>query len=163
MAAGVLDAMRAEAEGHHFYLMAAQTTTDEQGRQVFEQLAEEELAHLEFLKKQHGALLATGRPDTSAKLGARRQLAGSSPIFSPAIRDRVGEAHFEMTALSVGMQLELTAEKFYRSQAEEASDDAVRAFFNELADWEAGHYEALSNQQETLKEDYWAQSGFAPF
>ena len=36
-------------------------------------------------------------------------------------------------------------------------------FFTELAEWEAGHYEALLTQQESLKEDYWSASRFSPF
>lgn len=163
MAEGVLAAMRAETEGHHFYLMAARSTGDAQGKEVFEQLAHEELDHFEFLKKQYGALVKTGAPDGEAKLGSRLELRGDSPIFSSSLRNRLGEAHFEMTALSVGIQLELSAQTFYRKQGKEASNDAVRAFFEELAQWEAGHYEALYSQQESLKEDYWAGSRFSPF
>lgn len=163
MAEAVLAAMRAEVEGRHFYLMAARTTEDEQGRGVFEQLAEEELAHHEFLKRHYKALVETGRPDEGARLGSRADLSGSSPIFSPALRARIADAHFEMTALSVGIQLELQAQTFYREQAKQASDGTVRAFFEELADWESGHYNALLAQQDSLKEDYWSASGFSPF
>lgn len=163
MADGVLAAMRAEIEGHHFYKMAALSTHDDQGKQVFEQLAQEELDHFEFLQKQHGALVETGAPDSTAKLGTAIPLRGDSPIFSSSLKDRLGEAHFEMTALSVGIQLELSAQSFYKRESEAATNDAVRAFFLELAEWEAGHYEALLTQQESLKEDYWAASRFSPF
>lgn len=163
MAEGVRDAIRAEAEGRHFYLMAARSTEDEQGRAVFEQLADEELEHLEFLKAQYRSLVETGRPDPSARLGRPTRLEGESPIFSSRIRERLGEAHYEMTALSVGIQLELGAQAFYKAQAQAASDQAVEAFFLELAEWEAGHYRALLVQQEALKEDYWASSGFSPY
>jgi rubrerythrin len=163
MAQAVLDAMRAEAEGHHFYRMAAGATEDSRGRRTFEQLAVEELGHLEFLRKQYRALVETGRPDAAARLGTPARLEGESPIFSPAIRGRLGEAHFEMTALSVGVQLELGAETFYKRQAEAATSGSIRSFFEELAAWEAGHYRALLAQQESLKEDYWSSSGFAPF
>lgn len=163
MAEGVRDAIRAEAEGRHFYLMAARSTADEQGRSVFEQLADEELEHLEFLKVQYRALVETGRTDPAARLGKPSRLEGESPIFSAKIRERLGEAHYEMTALSVGIQLELGAQTFYKSQAGRATDDNVKAFFLELAEWEAGHYEALLAQQEALKEDYWASSGFSPY
>ena len=68
-----------------------------------------------------------------------------------------------MTALSVGIQLELAAQTFYKGQSEEASNDTVRDFFAELAEWESGHYQALLTQQEALKEDYWSTSRFSPF
>ena len=163
MVDGVRDAIQAETEGHQFYLMAARTTEDEQGRQVFEQLAAEELEHVRFLKSQYTALVETGKPDGSTRLGKPVTFRAESPIFSSRIKDRIGEAHFEMTALSVGIQLELAAETFYKRQAEAAADPAVRSFFEELARWEAGHYQALLGQQESLKEDYWAASRFSPF
>ena len=39
---GLVKAMQAEHEGRYFYLMAADTTTDPQGREVFQRLADEE-------------------------------------------------------------------------------------------------------------------------
>jgi rubrerythrin len=163
MADGLLSAMRAEHEGHHFYRMAAQTTDDEKGKQVFERLAAEELDHFEFLKGQYQSVLETGKPNADLTLGPRSDLTGKSPIFSDELRARVGDAHYEMTALAVGIQLELTAERFYSGAAEEAPDPQVAAFYRELAAWEKGHYEALLAQQDDLKEDYWSASGFAPF
>jgi rubrerythrin len=160
---GLQRAIQAEVEGHHFYLMAAASTTDEQGKNIFETLAHEELEHAQFLRSQHGAFLKTGRPDPVARLGRPSTLIGPSPIFSPKLRERIREAHFEMTALSIGIQLELSAIAFYRGQASEAQDQGVRAFFSELADWENGHYQALLRQQESLKDDYWSSSGFSPF
>jgi hypothetical protein len=39
----------------------------------------------------------------------------------------------------------------------------VKAFLESLAEWESTHYHALLRQQESLRELYWAESGFAPF
>ena len=163
IADALLKAMQAEREGQHFYMMAAQTCEDAKGRAVFEQLAAEELEHARFLKAQYQSVLDTGGPDKSLKLGPPTDLSGPSPIFSEKIRDRIKDAHFEMTALSVGAQLELDAQKYYTEQAAETDDDIIKAFYLELAAWEAGHYRALLAQQDSLKEDYWSASGFAPF
>jgi rubrerythrin len=163
VAEGLKKAMLAELEGHHFYQMAARATDDPQGKQVFQRLAQEELEHHEFLKAQFKAVLTDGAPDTGLKLGQPVPLTGDSPIFSAALVERIGQAHYEMTALSVGAQLELAAERFYREAAAAADSAVVRGFYEELADWESGHYHALLAQQESLKEDYWAAGGFAPF
>jgi rubrerythrin len=143
--------------------MASRSTEDEQGKRVLRSLAEEELEHVRFLKAQHAALLATGRPDEGIKLGARAELTGTSPIFSAGLLARAGEAHLEMSALSIGIQLELGAVQFYGEQAKAAPHPRVRAFFEELAEWERGHYHALLQQQESMKDDYWAGGGFSPF
>lgn len=163
IADGLQQAMRTETDGHHFYLLAAGKVEDDQGREVFETLAREELGHLSFLKSHYESFIKTGKPDPAARLGPRASLEGDNPVFSEKLRRRIGEAHFEMSALSIGIQLELNAERYYREQAEQAPHPDVKDFFHELADWEAGHYHALLRQQESLKEDYWAAGGFAPF
>jgi rubrerythrin len=156
-------AIQAEVEGHHFYLMAARTTQDVKGREVFEQLAKDEVDHMEHLRAQYRSVLETGAPDASLHLGPLPVLRGESPIFTEGLKARAGEAHFEMTALSVGVQLELQAETFYRKQAEECGDEGLAKFWNELAEWESGHYHLLLRQQEFLKEDYWSTNSFSPF
>ncbi len=165
IAAALEQAIQAESDGYHFYFMTSHSTEDPKAKEVFARLAEEEMQHARFLRRQHRAILETGRPDETASLGPRKVvLAGPSPIFSPGLRSRVKEAHLEMSALSIGIQLELDSERFYREQARQSHDDpAVRRFFEELADWESGHYAALRAQMDELKEDYWNQGGFAPF
>lgn len=163
VAQGLVRAIQAEREGQHFYLMAAKTCQDEKGRDVFTQLAGEEAEHAKFLKMQYVSLIETGKPDAGIKLGKGTELEGSSPIFSDKIRSRLKDAHFEMTALSVGAQLELDAQKYYSERAAETDDIVIKTFYFELAEWEGGHYRALLAQQDSLKEEYWSQNGFAPF
>lgn len=162
VADALLKAMQAEREGQHFYMMAAQTCKDPKGQETFEALALEELDHAEFLRKQYHSVLETGLPDKNVKLGKRMELIGANPIFSDKLRDRLKDAHFEMTALAVGAQLELDAHKFYSKMAAESEDSFIKEFYLELAEWESGHYHSLIAQQDSLKEDYWSDNSFAP-
>lgn len=163
VADGIAKAIQAEVDGYHFYMMAARSTSDAKGRETFEMLAQEELDHQDFLKKQYKAITETGKPDSSVRLGKPADFSGMSPIFSEQIKARVRDAHYEMSALSIGIQLELSAINFYKTEAEAAPMAEIRAFYMELADWETGHYRMLLSQQESLKEDYWSDSGFSPF
>ncbi len=156
-------AIRAEGDGFNFYSMAAGSIKDEKGKEVFFTLAQEELSHKHFLEAQLESFRKNGSVDKSIKLGNPAGLESDSPIFSPQIKNRLKEAHFEMSALSVGIQLELSAQNFYRKEAKEAKDPDVREFFEKLAEWEALHYHALLRQQDELKDDYWTDGGFAPF
>jgi rubrerythrin len=160
---GLAQAMRAEREGRYFYEMAAAATEDSKGKEVFLHLAEEETGHFEFLRAQYESLSKTGRIDTAVRLGEKPDMTGPSPIFSERLRDRIKDAHHEMTALSVGAQLERDAELFYKREAEAVEDLEVKRFYLELAAWEATHYSALIAQADELKESYWAESGFSPF
>jgi rubrerythrin len=159
----LLKAMKAEREGYGFYMMAAQSSSDEKGKKIFETLASEELDHMHFLKGQYDAIVKTGKPDPNLKLGTQLDLGGSFPIFSDAIKSRLKGAHIEMSALAIGIQLELDAMNFYKTQALGTADPGIKKFFETLADWESGHYHALLRQETALKEDYWSESGFAPF
>ncbi|HUU03998.1 MAG TPA: ferritin family protein [Myxococcota bacterium] len=160
---GLQQAIRNESDGYHFYTMAAGNIKDEKGQEIFETLALEERAHMSFLKKQHQSLVETGRVDKTISLGTPAELKGENPIFSEAIKNRISDAHFEMSALSIGIQLELNSQQYYKKQSDLADIPEVRAFYDRLSDWESGHYHALLRQQESLKEDYWAGGGFAPF
>lgn len=160
---GLQKAIQAEVEGHHFYLMAAKSIADAKGREVFEKLAQDEVAHARFLQAQYDALRATGKVDAGISLGEPRKFDGPHPIFSDELHARIKDAHFEMTALSVGAQLELNAIEFYRAQAEATENADVAAFYRKLSEWESGHYHALLTEQDSLKKDYWTEGQFSPF
>lgn len=159
----IAKAIQAEAYGQIFYLMAAETTQDERGKGIFRQLAEEEKSHQTFLKAQYHSLKEKGELDNSVHLGKPMAFVSANPIFSDAIKTRVKEAHFEMTALSVGAQLELSAVQFYKAAAGKAQDPKIKEFFNFLVKWEQTHYDALTRQEKTLKEEYWTGQGFSAF
>ncbi len=163
MTDGLKQAIEAEIDGYHFYMMAAQSTADPKGREVFETLAREEVDHQHFLRAQYRSLVETGRVDAKAKLGPRLALTGSSPIFTNELKNRTKAPNYEMSALSIGSQLEISAVNFYSTEADKASDPAVKAFYRELAEWEQGHYQALNRQLETLRGEHWDSSGFSPF
>jgi len=67
-----------------------------------------------------------------------------------------------VSALSIGMKLEMEDFTFYRERAKKATTPATKKFYSELAAWERGHYEAFKNQLESLKEDYFAANHFVP-
>ena len=160
---GLLEAIRAEHQGEHFYRMAARATDNPQGREVLSEMALEEREHADFLKTQYQAILETGKIDGKRKLAQKNIPSGPNPIFSKEFRARLKDAHAEMTNLSIGIQLELSGMEYYGKLAKAAEDSEVKAFFSELREWEAGHYRALLDQYDALQEDYWAGNGFAPF
>ena len=156
-------AIQAEIEGHGFYMMAAQSTKDAQGQTMFQQFAQDELEHADVLRQMYDQLMVAGALEGSVRLPPPGRLANPSAIFSNALRDRIREAHYEMTALSVGVQLEETAMNFYRKHATLSKDEALQDLFNDLYEWERGHFQALLAQLEELKDEYWQSNNFQPF
>src|SRR5512136_3038092 len=112
--AGLKEAILTEQSGSQFYTMAADNTKDPQGQEVFRQLARDEAEHKDWLQRQYRHLLeGTAWEEFQAKPHA--ELSGPSPVFSARLRSRIGEAHWEMTALSVGLALEDATIVRYRS------------------------------------------------
>ncbi len=163
---GLKQAIQGEGDGYNFYTMASMNTEDEKGREVFQTLAQEEKSHIAFLKGQYKSIKEQGKVDGALKLPKQHEFTGDHPIFSPELKSRIKDAHMEMSALSIGIQLELSAIKFYEGEHDEAKRQNapdVADFYQMLVDWEKGHYDALLGEQDNLKEDYWAAGGFAPF
>jgi rubrerythrin len=159
---GLKIAIEAELTGHEFYNNAARSTNDPKGKETFSKMALEEMGHLNYLRHQYQSILETGSYDFSRKLGKGTRKHSVGPIFSKEIKSRIKNSHFEVSALSIGMKLEQDAMNFYRSCAEKAETKDVKAFYNELAAWEEGHYQAFKNQLQMLKEEYFQANNFIP-
>ena len=159
---GLKVAIEAELTGYQFYKNAAESTKDQKGKDAFSMMAEEELGHFNYLRHQYQSVLQKGGYDFSEKLPGKKHQHASSPIFSEEIKGRIKDSHFEVSALTIGMKLELDAMNYYRSCAKQADDEKAKQFFLDLADWEQDHYLAFERQLEMLKEEYFQANNFIP-
>ncbi|MEO0004951.1 MAG: ferritin family protein [candidate division WOR-3 bacterium] len=159
---GLKEAMIAERTGIEFYQAAAEKTVDPQGKEVFLRLADEERRHLEYLRRQfENVFNNSGFEPLTDK--SKIDLEGASPIFSEEIKGRLKSAHWEMSALSVGLALEQASISRYQELAKRAEKPDAKEFFLALVRWEQTHLAALQKQFNYLREFYWEQAGFAPF
>jgi bacterioferritin (cytochrome b1) len=161
--AAVRQAMLNERAGADFYMMAARATVDPKGRETFLILAAEEALHLRYLKEQYNLIAAGKNPEPLISASHGAELGEPSPIFSEHLRDRISDAHIEMSALAVGLKLEHESIALYRSLAASTEMPEARHFFEKLVAWEQNHASALARQQAQLLESYWQAAGFAPF
>ena len=159
---GLKTAIEAELTGHEFYKNAAKTTSDPMGKETFSRMAEEEMGHFNYLRHQYKSVLEKGEYDFTEKLVKKEHKRTKSPIFSDEIKRRIKDSHFEVSALTIGMKLELDAMRYYRSSAEKADNEDVKRFYTELADWEQEHYHAFEKQLDMLKEEYFQANNFVP-
>jgi rubrerythrin len=159
---GLKTAMEAELAGHEFYKNAARSTNDPMGKETFSRMADEEMGHFNYLRYQYKSILEKGDYDLSQRLDKKQHKHADSPVFSEEIKKRIKDSHFEVSALTIGMKLELDAIQYYRSCAKAAKNEHVREFYNELADWEEDHYAAFEGQLEALKEEYFTANNFVP-
>mgnify|MGYP006302371121 FL=1 len=146
--------MKAEIEGRELYKTAAEKTGDKKATEIFNMLADEEQSHLNSLV-QMAKDYEEGKEITMPDLPQPKTFEDAeSPIFTREFKDKV--ADFDMSALSIGIKLELESEKIYRDYAKEADQKALKDLFNHLADWERGHYDYLKKQIGFFQ-DYYSQ------
>lgn len=160
---GLRTAMEAEIFGHNFYKSTAQNTTDPLGKETFARMAAEELGHFNYLRTQYRSIMEKGNYDFSPPLSVVHKKLAGNPIFSDEIRRRIKDSHLEVSALSIGMKLELEAVHFYRRCAQQAGSEEARKFYSELAEWEEDHYRAFEEQLDQLKDEYFQANNFIPF
>ncbi|HEB31266.1 MAG TPA: DUF2202 domain-containing protein [Spirochaetes bacterium] len=156
-------AMKGEIEGRELYRMVSERTDDPQARDVFKYLAEEENKHFETLEKMYHSTLKGEEinvPDLPRLVEFKDV---ESPIFSEDFKNRIGQSHFEMSALSIALRLERDAADFYKKMAEESSDSGLKDFFKNLADWEEDHYRAIYREIQFLEDEYYQKNNFSPF
>ncbi|MGD9380642.1 MAG: ferritin family protein [candidate division WOR-3 bacterium] len=158
---GLKTALQTELNGIEFYRMAAQNTDDTKGKQTFQMLADDELKHFNELQRQYAAF-SDKQTWHKADLSKITEFPGENPIFSSELKDRIRGKHFEMTALSIGALLETNSIEFYRQMKEESEDPLAKELYEQLQKWEERHLEAITQQLNIIKEDYWAEQRFTP-
>ncbi len=156
-------AIQGEIEGRELYKAAAEKSEDEKAKEVFAFLAEEEDSHISALQSIFKSYVENKElkiefPEKKVNLENT-----DNPIFSKNFKERLKGKHFEISALSIGMKLELDSYKFYSDMADEAYDVKIKEFFRYLSDWEKSHYNALNKEMEALQNDYFEENNFAPF
>jgi len=154
-------AIKGELEGRELYKAAAEKTSDKKAEKVFSMLAEEEQKHLDTLVKiakeynEGGEISSPDLPSPASFEDAE------SPIFSREFKDKV--ADFDMSALSIGIKLELESEKFYRDTARGTRVEEIKNLFNRLAEWEKEHYNYLQKQIGFFNSYYTNKYSFSRF
>lgn len=151
-----------ELRGYEIYKAAAERATDATARLMFEKLAEDERHHKEFLEKNFRSVLETGEwavPATPENLSPLDH----SDIVDPNFLKRVKGGAFEMAAVAAGSTLELAAIDYYKKAAQDCPDEESAKVFQFLAEWEGDHLQHLSELEERLKDEYFAEQGFSPF
>ena len=155
-------AMKGEIEGRELYRAAAARTSDKKAKEVFTYLAEEEDKHFETLKAMYSSY-----SEGKLKIPEMPRIVqfddAQSPIFSRDFRKRIGEKHFEMSALSLALRLENDSVQYYLKMAEETNDGGLKDFFNRLSQWEKDHYDAIYAEISYLEDEYYAENHFSPF
>ncbi len=151
-----------ERRGKAFYTQVARQSESKSAKRIFEMMAEEEDAHIDFLSRQyvhyektHEFLRAEEHQDVDDS--------DVVTILSEEIKKEISAASFEAAAISAAIDFENRAIAVYSQRADEATDPNEKSMYQMLADWEKGHHHLLHKLNEDLKEQIWNDNNFWPF
>ena len=159
-------AIRIEQNGYRFYQRAAQEAGDPKAAQLFNGLAEDEIAHERMLRTRLKALEREGTwsPIDDEEWPTPGPHVGEEPIFSTErIEEGLYEYTSELSALRMAYLIEKNAVEFYSKAARETGDPVGNAMYQDLADWEKEHQRVLEDEYRFLADRFKLDMGFAPF
>lgn len=156
------EAILLEQRGQAFYQKVADQSEQADVKAFFKAMAEEEKRHIAILSDQFKAYQAESRfVPTNQNTASDHSVA--MQVLGEKMQKRISAAAFEAAAVSAAMAMEERAVKLYSQRAAASTDDAEKALYEWLAEWEKGHFRLLSQIDQDLKEAIWFDRNFWPF
>jgi rubrerythrin len=137
-----------EQGANKFYQNAAQATKDQNGTNMFDWLAKEELRHLARLRQQLKSVL-----DHNRWLEWKRVTTPMNKTEFPSISEAIGTTTVdasEMDALRQGIKSEQDAIAFYKDAEDSTPDLKGKNMFRALGKEEEGHLSLLEEELQWL-------------
>lgn len=137
-------AIEREIEARDFYIRQAARMENPKFKELYEQLAGEEVKHRSYLEEYRDK---KELPTISTEVPSGQSF---SPEFDPA-RTKVGEITLgDAGILLAAMRHERKSEDFYSELAKRAEDENQRSFFEMLSRYERSHYELIDSYLEDV-------------
>lgn len=145
------EAVKFEESGREFFLKAAEASKNPMAKEIFINLAAEELKHIKRIKDVFDALIKNG--DFPTSLPKSENLPWKN-IFKDALnkfKDIVTPKMLELDSIKLGLNFESKGYKMYDELAKNAANSLEKEFFETLRDEEEGHYLAIENLQKFIE------------
>jgi Fur family transcriptional regulator, ferric uptake regulator len=141
-------AIATERSGLEFYQRAAKTTRDQRGRKVFQDLADEEQAHLGKLEARYSELLERD-PQLESRPTFLFFKGAAHGLFAEGA-ERLARGVDDQQALMIGIRCERGSHRFFKKYGERFEDSEGKQIFLEFADEERSHLDLLVREYRAL-------------
>ncbi len=144
----IKESIKLEINGRKFFNSAADVTQHESGKKMFRFLADEEAKHMEIFGNLFTKIL--GNEDWK-KFISPHELQGEAPLMTK-LKERLknGKRPGEVEALSIGMELEMSAIQNFEKAALESDDGTAKKIFRDITEEEKFHYDLLQAQYDSV-------------
>ena len=138
-------AIQMEKDGYTFYQKAAAQTSSDMGRSVFEDIAKDELLHLDVFQKLFEEKVSKSEWDDLVDSSKKYQ---EIPIFPKDLKtvEGVEPDTNEIDALRIAMDSEKEAIEYYTKIKENLNDSEVIKIIDEIIEQEKNHYSILEGE-----------------
>ncbi|HUV31113.1 MAG TPA: ferritin family protein [Acidobacteriota bacterium] len=139
-------AIKGEVDGHRFYKLLAEKAANADAKRKLEGLRDDEFRHrqtLHGLFEKHVGGDVGRLPDEGISV--------LSEIFS---KGQLHESRTEMEYISLAIEAELAATKYYQQERDLIDDPSFKAVFDELAEEEHSHFQLLQAEKDALGGNY---------
>ena len=138
-------AIQMEKDGYAFYQKAAAQTSSDMGRSVFEDIAKDELLHLDVFQKLFEEKVSKSEWDDLVDSSKKYQ---EIPIFPKDLKEVEGVEPDtnEIDALRIAMDSEKEAIEYYTKIKENLNDSEVIKIIDEIIEQEKNHYSILEGE-----------------
>lgn len=143
-------ALDTEKKGYKFYKIAARSSKDPKGREVFEHLATDEIEHMGVIATVFESL-TNNEPWMTYEEAMEKY--GETPrekIIFPDVPEEAQEGFDDLKALEEALEFEKKAVQFYTKQAEQAADEKARTFYKNLIEIEESHVTIIQAELDSL-------------
>jgi rubrerythrin len=142
-------ALELEKKGTGFYNNAVSTCQNEVGREIFRMLMQDEIVHMDRIKRIY-ELLKAGGDWTDEWKSVKPDHKDLGVLFREMVSTHgkdITAKTSDIEALDVGIDLELRAIAFYQGHLSEATDALEREFLEQIITEEKGHHAALADMK----------------
>jgi rubrerythrin len=152
-----------EHRGRAFYKKVAEQTENEEVKNIFNIMADEEQTHIAFLSNQFAYYQKNAKlnPDKVSLNQADESIAKT--ILSSDLKKKLSAAGYEAAAISAAIDMEKKAIAVYSERAANATDQSEKELYSWLANWENDHLQILAQLDRELLEQVWNDNSFWPF
>jgi rubrerythrin len=149
-----------ERKGKAFYSHVASQAKDEDVKEFFQMMADEEDEHVKFLVDQYESFT---KNESFTKIEYKHEDHTDDDILTDKVKTKIENASFESAAISSAIDMENRAVKIYSERSESAESQEEKDFYKWLADWERGHNKVLHEIDKALQDRVWNDNSFWPF
>lgn len=148
-------AMQMELDGANFFKDNAEKFVNPTSKELFLKLANTEMEHYKYLEIQLKSYVENKTFDVSDEVMNREENIFEKREESEHLEATLKESDIpDVTILRMAYLIEKDYKEFYQTQAEEAEDKDIKAIFEKLSNWEAGHEKLFKHEYDRRMKEY---------